>query len=91
MIRVRPTVNPPGWANKDPDYTEDDTVMKRMTTNVEADEDLLNGVSEIAAFIRRNKRRTNYLITTGRIPTTKLGPRTIVASKRRIERALKGE
>jgi hypothetical protein len=33
---------------------------------VEADDDLLNGLAEIAAFIRRNKRQAHYLYANGR-------------------------
>jgi hypothetical protein len=58
---------------------------------VERDPDVLNGLDEIAAFIGRNKRQTHYLTSTKRIPTTKLGPRTIVGSKKKISAALKGD
>jgi hypothetical protein len=63
----------------------------QRTKVAEPDDDLLNGVAEIAQFIRRNKRQTHYLIATGRIPTSKIGPRSIVASKRKISAALKGD
>jgi hypothetical protein len=50
--------------------------------------DLLWGVPEIAAYIQRNHRTTYYLIGKGAVPVTKLGPRTIVARKSEIDRAL---
>jgi hypothetical protein len=56
---------------------------------VEPDSDVLNGLAEIAAYIRRNKRRTHYLVKTGRIPVTRLGPKTIVGSKSKISAVLK--
>ena len=64
--------------------------MKKISP-IEPDSDVLNGLAEIAAHIRRNKRRAHYLIKTGRIPVTRLGPRTIVGSKSKISAALKGD
>jgi hypothetical protein len=58
---------------------------------VQPDDDILNGLAEIAAFIRRNVRRTHYLISTKKIPVTHLGKKTIVGSKAKISAALKGE
>jgi hypothetical protein len=53
--------------------------------------DRLWGGSAIAGHIGRTLRATYYLIETGKIPVTKLGPKTITASKRKIDRALDKE
>jgi|GraSoiStandDraft_56_1057294.scaffolds.fasta_scaffold3559246_1 hypothetical protein len=66
--------------------------MQNIST-VEPDDDVLNGLGEIATFIRRNKRRTHYLYKTGRLGdgVRKVGPRTIIGSKRKLRAVLKGD
>jgi len=65
--------------------------MKKKKIVVTPDDDLLNGLDEIAAFIKRNRRQTHYLTSTGKIPTTKLSARILIGSKRAISAALRGE
>jgi hypothetical protein len=52
--------------------------------------DLLWGVRQIAAYVGLPERRVRYLIAKSRIPTKKLGPKTIVARKSQIDRAIVG-
>ncbi len=59
-----------------------------MTRHMRLADDLLWGVGEISEYIKRNERQTYYLIAQGAIPTKKLGPKTIVARKSEIDRAL---
>jgi hypothetical protein len=53
--------------------------------------DILWGCAAIARYIRRSERQTYYLAATGAIPTRKLGPRTLVARKSELDRALAHE
>jgi Helix-turn-helix domain len=48
--------------------------------------DLLWGVDEIARFIGVPLRKAYYLIDAGKIPVTKHGHRTIVASRNELRR-----
>jgi hypothetical protein len=50
--------------------------------------DLLWGAQAIAEFLGVPIDRVYYLIRTKRVPFTKLGPKTILASKRQLRRAL---
>jgi hypothetical protein len=59
--------------------------------NESDDADILWGVAAIARHIRRSKRQTFYLIQTRRIPVDYLGPRTITASKSKLDARLKGD
>ena len=52
--------------------------------------DILWGVGEIAAHIKRTRAQTYYLIAKGVIPADKLGAKTIVGRKSKINRALAG-
>jgi hypothetical protein len=51
-------------------------------------DDLIWGVSAIAAHIKRTERQTYYLISKKKIPAKHLGPKTIVARKSQLDRAL---
>jgi hypothetical protein len=50
--------------------------------------DLLWGAKAIADHLRISLERARYLIRTQRIPVARLGPKTIIASRRRLDRAL---
>ncbi len=59
-------------------------------------DDLIGGVAAIAAFINEPERRTNYLLSTRRIPGFKLGARwyirrsTFLAHIQKLEDAAGG-
>jgi hypothetical protein len=53
--------------------------------------DLLWGAEAIAHHIDRSVRQTYYLIERQRIPVTKLGHKTIVASRAELDAHLKSE
>jgi hypothetical protein len=46
----------------------------------------VTGESGLAAFIGRTPQQTYYLISRGKLPVTKLGHRTIIASRKRLRR-----
>jgi hypothetical protein len=51
-------------------------------------EDILWGSQAIADEINRSLSEVQYLIRTKKIPYLKLGPKTIVASRKQLRRAL---
>jgi excisionase family DNA binding protein len=51
-------------------------------------DDLLWGAEQVAAFLGISVDRVYYLIRTKRLPIAKLGRKTIVASKKKLQRAL---
>jgi hypothetical protein len=51
-------------------------------------DDLLWGAAAIAAELGAPIDRVYYLIRTKKIPVTKLGPKTIIASRKKLQRAL---
>jgi hypothetical protein len=51
-------------------------------------DDLLWGAAAIAEFLGISVDRVYYLIRTKRLPIAKLGRRSIVASKKKLQRAL---
>jgi hypothetical protein len=51
-------------------------------------EDLLWGAQAIADFLGISIDRVYYLIRTKRLPIAKLGRKTIVASRKKLQRAL---
>jgi hypothetical protein len=51
-------------------------------------DDILWGTQAIADEINRSLSETQYLIRTKKIPYTKLGPKTIIASRKQLARAL---
>jgi hypothetical protein len=53
-------------------------------------DDLLWGVEAIAAYIKRNKRQTYYLLQTKKIPAQKVGPLWLGRCSK-IDAALSGE
>jgi hypothetical protein len=55
-----------------------------MSNRNELFDDFLWGVNEIAQQIRRSKRQTQHLIDTGVIEVVKLNPKTIVASRTKL-------
>jgi hypothetical protein len=60
-----------------------------MSDNAAAvNDDVLWGTQAIADYIRRSLTETQYLIRCGRLPVARLGPKTIVASKRQLDRSL---
>lgn len=63
--------------------------MGKMMTDVIENADLLWGATEIGAFIRKSPRKTFYLLSTGQIPSRKLG-RQYVSSKSELLKALAG-
>jgi hypothetical protein len=68
--------------------------MKRVSiSNVEPDFDVLNGLGEIAVYIRRSKRQAHYLYSTGRLggAVKKVGSRTLIGSKKKLAAVLKGD
>jgi predicted DNA-binding transcriptional regulator AlpA len=50
--------------------------------------DILWGADQIGEYIGRSRSETYYLIRKGAIPAKKLGPKTIVARKTEIDKAL---
>lgn len=50
--------------------------------------DVLWGADEIGAYIKRNRTAVYYLVRKGLIPAKKLGPKTLVARKSEIDKAL---
>ena len=67
--------------------SQDDAVAAGNEDDVAGD--VLWGVDEIAAFIRRTKRATFYLIARGVIPVKKHGHKTITASRTEIRAVFK--
>ena len=55
-----------------------------------APSDLLWGAEEIGAFIKRNARQTRYMLTTGKLPATKVG-NFWVTTKRKLIAYFEGE
>ena len=53
-----------------------------------ANEDVLWGVRAIAEYIGKTVSETQYLIRTDALPIGRLGPKTIFASKRQLNRRL---
>ena len=51
-------------------------------------DDLLWGAQAIADFLGISLDRTYYLIRTKRLPIAKLGRKTVVASRRKLQRAI---
>jgi excisionase family DNA binding protein len=51
-------------------------------------DDLLWGAREVADFLGVSTDRVYYLIRTKRLPIAKLGRKTIVASRKKLQRAL---
>ena len=60
--------------------------MKTETLDKPLAADLLWGVAAIADFLGVPTRRAQYLIDAGKIPVTKHGHRTIVASRAELRR-----
>jgi hypothetical protein len=54
----------------------------------ELSDDILWGVPAIARFIGKPLTKTEYLVRTGQLPVGRLGPKTIIGSKRQITRRL---
>jgi hypothetical protein len=52
--------------------------------------DILWGIPEIADYIRRTKRETDYLVQQKIVPTRKHSHKCITGSKRKIRLALQG-
>lgn len=51
----------------------------------------VKGDSGIAAFLKTTERKVYYLIERGVIPVTKLGPKTIIASRSQLRRLFEPE
>lgn len=64
--------------------------MKNIQVPSNLPGDVLWGVDAIATYIKRKRSATYYLIAKGHIPAKKLGPRTIMARKSELDRALAG-
>jgi hypothetical protein len=62
------------------------TVEDKQTTN--PSDDLLWGAQAIADFLGVSIDRIYYEIRVKRLPIAKLGKRTVVASKKKLQRAL---
>ena len=64
--------------------------MKNVQVPSNLPGDVLWGTEAIAAYIKRSRSATYYLIAKGAIPAKKLGARTIMARKSELDRALAG-
>lgn len=65
--------------------------MKNIQVPSNLPGDVLWGVEAIAAYIKRKRSATYYLIAKGFIPAKKLGRRTIIARKSELDHALVGD
>lgn len=64
------------------------TIESAKAQRPPASDDLVWGTQAIADEIGQPLDRTRYLIRTKRIPVTKLGGKTIIASRKKLRRAL---
>jgi excisionase family DNA binding protein len=51
-------------------------------------DDVLWGAVQIARYVNRTPRQVYYLLQRGKLPHTKLGPKTICASRAALDEAL---
>lgn len=62
--------------------------MKPASVPSNLPSDLLWGADAIVRYINRSRFQVFYLIRKGRIPVKKVGPRTLLARKSELDRAL---
>jgi len=56
-----------------------------MSEKIDPASDLLWGTQSIADFLGLSLHEAQYLIRKGELPIGRLGPKTIIASKRRLQ------
>jgi hypothetical protein len=62
--------------------------MKQASVPSNLPSDILWGADAIARYINRSKSQVFYLIRKQRIPVKQVGPRTLMARKSELDRAL---